>query len=739
MKKRLAFVVLLFTFAINILPCKDKLALVLSGGGARGIAHVSVIKELDRRGIVPDMVIGTSMGALVGAFYAAGWSGEEIENLMLETDLMGLIIKPENVSSSIEIEASDVDSNILVTGFNSNSLGTSNGILNDQAISGFIRKNLSKVLDITDFDDLSIPYRAIGTDIVNSSEIIFSSGSLFDAMRSSMSLPLVFSPVKLGNGSYVMDGGMVNNLPVDVARDMGADVVLAVDVNDAKHIHGTEVFDYETLSGAFSAFSSVITLINSVPKYDMADLVIVPDVDSFSTIQFDKTAEILAKGEEAVIENSEFFDMLESRFGGRDSSLSYSDRPILSIKAIESNGIEGFDSLLNSFIGRSIDSYTIGELESLLESIRQNSRLKKLGYSIDNGIITLVPEYYKEMAGLIGIGASGDLGIIYDGYNKPFFFVNPNLSAALQYRLSPRSLFSFSIIYHDTLSIETRYSTPVSKKGYFFTGIDFDFGNLTVLSMPNTSGHLSKNDIGLDVLAGISFEKPGIFMLNSYLGFEYIHPSRLMNPSPSEGEDGILIDYLNIIYPYAALKLSYKGRNWKKTLADGIDFALSASAGADFPIGATYSEEASEIRAGYSISASFYGEVGAEKVKSITEAKAESKRRSSMLSSSYSVTASGHLTHDYIYLSEGVRCQILNSSFYADCALFCEFSEKYRGARGSAYYNYFPSLIPFSLLDSWNAGIMVGAGYNSPIGHIYTRLYLSAEDRFSMSFALGVR
>ena len=739
MKRRLAFVMLLFALAINILPGRDKLALVLSGGGARGIAHVSVLKELDRRGIVPDMVIGTSMGALVGAFYAAGWSGGEIEHLMLDTDLMDLIMKPENVSNSIEIEASDVNSNILVTGFSSDSLGTSNGILNDQAISGFIRKNLSKVLDITDFDDLSIPYRAIGTDIVNSSEIIFSSGSLFDAMRSSMSLPLVFSPVKLDDGTYVMDGGMVNNLPVDVARDMGADVVLAVDVNDAKHMHGTGVSDYETLSGAFNAFSSVITLINSVPKYEMADLVIVPDVDAFSTIQFDKTEEILAKGDEAVIENYAFFEMLEERFGGRDSVLSYDDRPIISITAIDRNGIEGFDSLLNSFIGRSIDSHTIGELEALLENIRQNSRLKKLGYSIDNGVITLLPEYYREMAGLIGIGASGDLGIIYDGYNKPFFFVNPNLSAALQYRLSPRSLFSFSIIYHDSLSIETRYSTPVSKKGYFFTGIDFDLGNLTVLSMPNTYGHFSKNDIGLNVLAGVSFEKSGSFMLNSYLGFEYLHPSKLTNPSPAEGEDGILVDYLNIIYPYAALRLSYNGRNWKKTLSDGIDFSLAASAGADFPIGPAYSEEASEIRAGYSLESAFYGEFGAERVKSITEAKAEAKRRSSMLSSSYSVTANGRLTHDYIYLSEGVRFQILNSNFYADSALFCEFNEGYRGPSGSSYYNYFPSLIPFSLLDSWNAGIVIGAGYNSPIGHIYTRLYLSAGDGFSMSFALGVR
>ncbi len=739
MKKRLTVVLLLSFIAVSMLPGRDKLALVLSGGGARGIAHVAVIEELDRRGIVPDMVIGTSMGALVGAFYAAGWSGEEIESLMMNADLMNLIIRIENVSSSIEMDACDAEFNILVTGFGREGLGTSNGILNDQAVSAFIRKNLSKVLDIDDFDKLSIPFRAIGTDIVNSSEIVFSAGSLFDAMRSSMSLPLVFSPVRLADGTYVMDGGMVNNLPADIARDMGADTVLAVDVNDSLHQYDSGALDYDTLSGAFNAFSSVITQINSVPKYDIADLVIVPDVDDFSTIQFDKAAEILDKGREAVAANYDFFDMLEGRYGGRARPLPYSERPAVSIRKIERSGIDGFDSAFDSFIGRSIDSDTIEELEGLLDEVRINDRLKKLGYRIENGIITLEPEYYKDMAGLIGLGATGDMGIMFDGYNSPFFFINPKLAAAVQYRLSPQSLFSFCMAYDDTLTVSTRYSTPVSKKGFFFTGIDFRFGNLTVLSMRNTSGHLAKNDIGLSIIAGMSYEKPSLLMLNAYIGLEYMHPSRLVNPSPSEGQSSILIDYQNIIYPYAAIDFTYDGIDWKKTVSDGIDIRASLSAGADIPIGPSYSDEASAIRAGYSASVSFLGEGGSAHIKSLTELSAAVKRRHSMLSSSYSVTKSGRPAHDYIYLSESVRFQIMESRFYADGGIFCEFSDKYRGASSSSYYSYFPSLIPFSMLSSWNAGIVIGAGYSSPIGHIFADIYLSAGDRFSMSFVVGIR
>lgn len=730
MKKLLSFISISL-FSISMLFSKEKFALVLSGGGARGISHVAILKELDRRGIVPDMILGTSMGALVGAFYASGWSGEEIENLLLKTDLMDLIIRLDNEAEDVFVEGDlNLKSNIIVTGFGKNGLGASNGLLNDQALSGFIRKHLAKVLDVDDFDKLSIPFRAIGTDIVNSKEIVFSSGSLYKAMRSSMSLPLVFSPVKLNDNVYVMDGGMVNNLPVNIAKDMGADIVLAVDVNDAKHQNGLGPNDYDTLTGAFSAFSNVITLVNSVPNYDLADLVIVPNVNEFSTIAFDKTAEILERGEEAVSDNMDFFDYLETRLKSDEKPISYSALPTSAITEIDCSAIDGYDEKFASFIGKSIDEATITEFESLLEEIRSSERIKRIEYEIEDGKITLECENYKSMEGVVALGAVGSFGVSYDGYNKPFFFISPDISATLQYRLTPRSLFSLAIIYNSSLKLETRYSMPLSKaRGQYFLGLDFSLGNLTMLSTPTIAGHVSKEDTSLGFMTGFFYNKLTRFRIDSFVGVDYVHPAKLKNPNSGE----VIIDYMNFLYAYAKTSFTYKARDWKETLTDGFDISSSFSVGADFNL------EVSSVRLGYDGEFSFYGEIGPSDVKSITTFKIVTKRRSGMLKDAYVSTKTSTLSRDYLYLSEGARIKLLGSRFYLDVSAFGELKEKYKGNGASLYYDDFPSLVPFSTISSFSLGLSLSVGYNTSVGHIFLSSYLAYSDKFTVTIEAGIR
>ena len=184
---------------------RPKFALVLSGGGAKGLAHIPILKELDRRGIVPDIVLGTSMGAVVGGFYAAGYSGEELERVVRSNDLMSyfLHLNATRDTESIQSPFTGYDTNLLTVEFGSSGIGASAGLIDDQYVNGFIRRHLSKVLSIKDFDKLSIPFRAIGADITNNRMVVFSSGSLFDAIRASMSLPVIFSPVQLEDGSYI--------------------------------------------------------------------------------------------------------------------------------------------------------------------------------------------------------------------------------------------------------------------------------------------------------------------------------------------------------------------------------------------------------------------------------------------------------------------------------------------------------------------------------------------------------
>lgn len=198
MKRRfLSFLIVLMLLPAFLIAGKGPtLAVVLSGGGARGLSHISVLEELERRGIEPDYIVGTSMGALVGAFYAAGYSPSELRAIVEDTDLMEIFLHMHSKSEGSTLRVNDVSylANIATLDFSKENVGAANGIIDDQYVAAFLRENLIKVLDVDHFDDLQTPFRCIGTDLVSGEEIVFEDGYLFNAIRGSMSLPVIFRP-----------------------------------------------------------------------------------------------------------------------------------------------------------------------------------------------------------------------------------------------------------------------------------------------------------------------------------------------------------------------------------------------------------------------------------------------------------------------------------------------------------------------------------------------------------------
>ncbi|MGB5382958.1 MAG: patatin-like phospholipase family protein [Lutimonas sp.] len=208
---------------------KPKIAVVLSGGGARGIAHISTLQMLDSLGIVPDMILGTSMGSVVGGLYAMGYSGDEIEKLTRETNwetLFGGGISLQDISNE---EKSEYDRYLIDFDFVKGKPKVSNAIINDQNLREYLNALTYPVYNISDFDKLPIPYRAVATDIVEGKEVVLASGSLNFAMRASMSIPGIFMPVDYEN-TILVDGGVLNNFPTDIAKSMGADIIIGSDV-----------------------------------------------------------------------------------------------------------------------------------------------------------------------------------------------------------------------------------------------------------------------------------------------------------------------------------------------------------------------------------------------------------------------------------------------------------------------------------------------------------------------------
>jgi NTE family protein len=208
---------------------KPKVALVLSGGGAKGIAHIPVLQKLDSLGIVPDLIVGTSMGSVVGGLYAAGYSGDEIQNLTSKVEwdqILGgnIALTDVGVEEKSEFERYLVNLDII-----EGKPKVKPALLKDQNLRELLSSLFYPVYKIQKFDDLPIPFRSVTTDLVNGKEVVISEGSLSLAIRASMSIPSVFEPVRY-KGILLVDGGVLNNFPTDIAKQLGADIIIGSDV-----------------------------------------------------------------------------------------------------------------------------------------------------------------------------------------------------------------------------------------------------------------------------------------------------------------------------------------------------------------------------------------------------------------------------------------------------------------------------------------------------------------------------
>ncbi|MGB3344157.1 MAG: patatin-like phospholipase family protein [Aequorivita sp.] len=215
-----------------ILPDKKpKVALVLSGGGAKGLAHIPTLQVLDSLGIVPDLIVGNSMGSIMGGLYAMGYSGDSIVNIVKQTywdELMGGAVTLRNVGAE---EKAEFNQYFIELDWVHGKLKMGNFLVNDQGLREFLTVLTFPVYEINDFDELAIPFRAVATDIVQGKELIMDKGSLALAMRTSMSIPGVFQAVSYEE-TLLVDGGLLNNFPADVAKNMGADIIIGSDVGD---------------------------------------------------------------------------------------------------------------------------------------------------------------------------------------------------------------------------------------------------------------------------------------------------------------------------------------------------------------------------------------------------------------------------------------------------------------------------------------------------------------------------
>jgi len=304
---RLAAAVFLL-FAVQIIPVRadedgdrPRVGLALSGGGARGGAHVGVLKVLEELNVPIDYIAGTSMGAIIGGFYAAGYSADEIDEFLTTTDWKkALTDQPARKDRTMRKK--ELDGQFLIpyrVGFNNGKLQLPLGVIEGQHLDQIFHRILLPVVEIRDFGKLPIPFRAVATDLVTGEEVVLSQGSLPDALRASMSVPGVFAPVR-HEGRMLVDGGMSNNLPVSVVREMGADIVIAVDIS-------TPLLKEEQLTSVLSVteqLTNFLTRRNTQAQIELlgsGDILIVPDLGDASSADFENASELVDEGERATL------------------------------------------------------------------------------------------------------------------------------------------------------------------------------------------------------------------------------------------------------------------------------------------------------------------------------------------------------------------------------------------------------------------------------------------------------
>ena len=236
MKKNISHFILITLLSLNIILTNQdepKVALILSGGAARGYAHIPVIEMLDSLDIQIDMIVGTSIGSIVGALYATGYTGKDIYNFAFDTDWVSIFLDKsdrKNMSYFHKKDASRYQIDFNLKGLTPE---LPSGVIYGQRAYMQLSNMLGQYEYIKDFNDLYIPFHCNSTDLITGEDILFSSGSLITSIRSSISIPSIFSPVDYQN-YLLVDGGVKNNVPVNIAKALGADIVFTSMVASSK-------------------------------------------------------------------------------------------------------------------------------------------------------------------------------------------------------------------------------------------------------------------------------------------------------------------------------------------------------------------------------------------------------------------------------------------------------------------------------------------------------------------------
>ena len=373
---------------------RKKVGVVLSGGGAKGMAHIGVLKVLEKAGIPVDIVTGTSIGSIVGGLYAIGYNAHSLDSMVRTQDWTYVITDKEDLRNQSYLDRKKMNTYLFSTGltFGKNNQ-TGGGLIKGKNLAELFQKLFVGYTDSLDFNkDLKIPFACVATNIMDNSEVVFHSGRLPQAIRASMSIPAAFSPVRIGD-MVLVDGGLKNNYPVDVALEMGAEVIIGVTLNGKPKTA-------EDVTGTMKIVGQIID-VNCVNKYAenkaLSDLWMNVNPHGYSTASFTSEAidSLIRYGEEEAMSHWDEIIALKKRIGIDDSfrpTIHYPVRPnaMTERQHVTSFTFENMTPQAEQFLKQKFHLSKVDSIDAKLEQSLTTSMRMDLFYL--TAVCQLVPD-----------------------------------------------------------------------------------------------------------------------------------------------------------------------------------------------------------------------------------------------------------------------------------------------------------------------------------------------------------
>ncbi len=353
-----------------------KVGLVLSGGGAKGLAHIGALKVIDSLGIKVDYVAGTSMGAIIGGLYAAGYTGKQLDSIFNTLNFDELIQDDIPRSAKTYYERRDNEKYAITLPFKDFQVRLPSSLSKGQNFYNLISRLLSPVKDVNEFEKLPIPFFCIATNILTGEEVVLDSGYLPRAINASSALPSLLAPVEIDK-KLLTDGGVVDNYPVEKLREKGMDIIIGVDVQD-------DLRTREELGDALDVLSQINnfrTIQAMETKSKATDIYIQPDITRFTVTSFDQGDEIIASGKNATVAKIADLQVLSSTYQKKKMNLP-EDR--IWIDHVEINGNDSYSRayILGRFKLKTPGYSSYDEINFGINNLQATRNFDKINYNI---------------------------------------------------------------------------------------------------------------------------------------------------------------------------------------------------------------------------------------------------------------------------------------------------------------------------------------------------------------------